>query len=58
MTVFIILGVLFIALVIIVPLVERSNFRMSDGQLGKLSRWILPLVVMMVIIQLVMYYIN
>ncbi|WP_198556525.1 hypothetical protein [Paraglaciecola sp. MB-3u-78] len=58
MTVLIILGVLFIALVIIVPLIERSKFRMSNEQMGKLGRWILPLVVIMVIIQLVMHYVN
>jgi uncharacterized membrane protein len=58
MTVLIILGVLFIALVIMVPLIERSKFRMSNEQMGKLGRWILPLLVIMVIIQLVMYYLN
>jgi hypothetical protein len=58
MTVLIILAVLFIALVVIVPLIERSNFRMSNEQMGKFGRWILPLLVIMVIIQLVMYYVN
>lgn len=58
MTVLIILAVLVIALVVIVPLIERSNFRMSDTQMGKLGRWILPLLVIMVIIQLVMHYAN
>ncbi|WP_293751457.1 hypothetical protein [uncultured Paraglaciecola sp.] len=58
MTVLIILAVLFIALVVIVPLIERSNFRMSNEQMGKMGRWILPLLVIMVIIQLVMYYVN
>jgi uncharacterized membrane protein len=56
MTVLIILGALFIALVVIVPLIERSNFRMSTEQMGKWGRWILPLLVIMVIIQLVRYY--
>ena len=58
MTVFIILAVLFIALVVIVPLIERSNFRMSNEQMGKWGRWILPLLVIMVLIQLVMHYAN
>jgi hypothetical protein len=58
MTVLIILAVLFIALVVIVPLIERSNFRMSSEQMGKMGRWILPLLVIMVVIQLVMYYAN
>ncbi|MBU3006002.1 hypothetical protein [Paraglaciecola arctica] len=58
MTVLTILAVLFIALVVIVPLIERSNFRMSSEQMGKLGRWILPLLVIMAIIQLIMYYVN
>lgn len=58
MTVLIILGVLFIALVVIVPLIERSNFRLSNEQMGKFGRWILPLLVIMVIINLVMYYVD
>lgn len=56
MKVLIILGVLFLALVIIVPLLERSNFRMSGEQMSKLGRWILPLLVVMVIAQLFMHY--
>lgn len=56
MTVLIILAVLVIALVVIVPLIERSNFRMSNEQMSKLGRWILPLLVIMLIIQLVMHY--
>ena len=58
MTILIILGVLFIALVIIVPLIERSKFRMSSEQMSKLGRWILPLLVIMLSIQLVMHYAN
>ena len=58
MTVLIIIGVLFIALVVILPLIERSNFRMSSEQMGKFGRWILPLLVVMMVIQLVMHYLN
>lgn len=58
MTILIILAVLFIALVVIVPLIERSSFRMSSEQMGSLGRWILPLLVMSLIIRLVMYYAN
>jgi hypothetical protein len=56
MTVLIILGVLFLALVIIVPMLERSKFRMSGEQMSKLGRWILPLLVVMIIVQLFMHY--
>jgi hypothetical protein len=41
-----------------VPLIERSSFRMSTEQVGRWGRWILPLLVIMVIIQLVMYYVS
>ena len=58
MAVLIILAVLFITLIVVVPLIERSKFRMSGEQMGKLGRWILPLLVIMVIIQLVMHYAN
>jgi hypothetical protein len=56
MTVLIIIGVLFLALVIIVPLIERSNFRLSNEKMSKISRWILPLLVIMVVIQLIRHY--
>ena len=56
MTVFIIIAVLFVDLVVIVPLIERSNFQMSESQMGKWGRWILPLLVIMVVVQLVMHY--
>jgi hypothetical protein len=58
MTVLIILAVLFIALVVIVPLIERSNFRMTTEQMGKFGRWILPLLVIMLLVKLVMHYAN
>ncbi|MFT4939777.1 MAG: hypothetical protein ACI88A_002822 [Paraglaciecola sp.] len=56
MTVLIIIGALLLALVIIVPLLERSNFRLSNEQMSKIGRWILPLLVVMVIVQLIMHY--
>jgi hypothetical protein len=56
MTVLYILGLLFIALVVLVPLIERSNFRMDAQQMGKFGRWILPLLVISIVIQIIMYY--
>lgn len=55
MNVLIILGVLFATLLIVVPLLERSKVRMSQESMAKLSRWILPLVLIMAVIQLVRY---
>ncbi|WP_199271618.1 hypothetical protein [Paraglaciecola sp. L3A3] len=56
MTVLLILGVLFIALVVLVPLIERANFNLSNQQMSKFGRWILPLLVISVVIQLIMHY--
>lgn len=56
MTVLIILGVLFVALLVVVPLLERSSFRLSPEQLSKMGRWILPLLIIMVALQLIMYW--
>lgn len=56
MTVLIIIAVLFISLIVIVPLIERSNFRMSNEQMGKWGRWILPLAIILIIVQMIMYY--
>ncbi|MFQ3237053.1 MAG: hypothetical protein ACI9C4_002628 [Paraglaciecola sp.] len=58
MKVLIILGVLFVALIVIVPLLERSNFRVSGDQMSKMGRWILPLLLIMVTVQLVMYWVG
>ena len=55
MTIFYILGALFLALIIIVPLLERSKTRISPENLGKISRWILPLLVIAIVIQLIRY---
>ncbi len=53
MEVLILLGVLFAALFIIVPLIERSKMRVSPETAGKISRWIWPLVMISLIIQLI-----
>ena len=56
MNVFIILGVLFIALIVIIPLIEKSNLRVSNESASKLSRWIWPLVGLMLVLSLFAYY--
>ncbi|WP_395342591.1 hypothetical protein PN836_001320 [Ningiella sp. W23] len=55
MNVFVILGVLFIALLVIVPLVEKSGLRVSNETAGKMSRIIFPLIIIALVIQLFMY---
>lgn len=56
MTAFILIVVLIITLVILVPLLERSKFRMSDTQVSKFSRWILPLCAVALVINIIMHY--
>lgn len=53
MTVLIILAVLFAALFLIVPLLEKSKYRMSDEEVGKISRWIWPLIGILLLVQLI-----
>jgi len=51
--VLIILGVLFLALIIVVPLIERSNMRISSETASKVARWIWPLIMISLVIQLI-----
>jgi len=50
-----ILGVLFLALIILVPLIERFGPRMSNEEQSKLSRYILPLLAVGLVLQLLFY---
>ncbi|BDX06275.1 hypothetical protein [Planctobacterium marinum] len=52
MTVFVILGLLFLALFIVVPLVEKHGKRHTPEELNKITRWIWPLVGIMLVLQL------
>ncbi len=52
----IILGVLLVALVIVVPLVEKFGHTRSPEQLQKLSRFIFPLIALLIIVQLIAYF--
>lgn len=52
MNVFVILGVLFVALLVIIPLVEKSGMRVSPETTAKLSRFIWPLLIIALVIQL------
>ncbi|MEM0910856.1 MAG: hypothetical protein AAGJ37_07750 [Pseudomonadota bacterium] len=53
MNLFIILGILFLSLLIIVPLIERSNIRMSNESMAKMSKWFLPLIAIIAIAGLI-----
>nr|WP_168710926.1 hypothetical protein [Ningiella ruwaisensis] len=55
MNLFVILGVLFVALIIIIPLVERSGLRVSNETASKLSKFIWPLIIIALIAQLIVF---
>lgn len=54
MTILLIITILFAALFIVVPLIERSKMRVSDEDVGKIARWVWPLMIILLLIQLVM----
>jgi len=52
MEVLILLAVLFGALALIVPLIERSKMRISNEDAAKWARWIWPLMIILIVAQL------
>ena len=50
-----IIGAIFLALIVIVPLIERFGPRLSQENMGKLSRLIFPLLAILLISQLLFY---
>lgn len=54
MTLLIILAVLFATLFLVIPLIEKSKVRISDEETSKISRWIWPLIMILLITQLIM----
>ncbi|MEQ3659769.1 MAG: hypothetical protein ABNH21_12530 [Glaciecola sp.] len=50
-----ILAVLFISLIIIVPMLEKSEVRISPETQSKIAKWIIPLLVVMVVVQLFLF---
>lgn len=58
MVVLTILGGLFIVLIILVPLIERIAKPMKDEEVSRISRWVLPLVALLLVVQLFAYWIN
>lgn len=55
-TMLVILGILFLALFILVPLMEKFGTKGNDQQLNKISRFIFPLVVLLAVLQAVNYF--
>jgi hypothetical protein len=54
MNLLIILAVLIIALMILIPLLEKSNFQIDPALTAKISRWIIPSLIFIGVLQLLM----
>lgn len=50
-----ILLILFVALFVMVTLLERFGKKQSEEEVSRLSRWILPLVGLLLVLQLIAY---
>lgn len=53
---FIILGTLFLALIIVVPLMEKFGKPHDNQDINRLSRWVFPLVALLILVQLAMHW--
>ncbi|MCH8497130.1 MAG: hypothetical protein LAT63_01510 [Marinobacter sp.] len=51
-----ILAVLFLALIVLVPLIERFSDRSQPQDYSNLSRWILPLMAVVIVLQMIGYF--
>lgn len=54
MTIIYILAILFVALFVLVKVLENSKMQISDESTSKLSRWFMPLVGVLLVVQLIM----
>lgn len=57
-TLLIILAVLFLALIIILPLIEKYAPKGEARNYGNLTRFIFPLVAVLIVVQLIWYYFS
>lgn len=58
MNVFILLIALFVALIVIIPLIEKSGVRFSDQHTAKIARWIWPLVMISMVVSLIYHLVR
>ncbi len=54
MTIIYILAILFVSLFVLVKVLENSKMQISDESTSKLSRWFMPLVGVLLVVQLIM----
>ncbi|MDN6320537.1 MAG: hypothetical protein L0J77_12285 [Marinobacter sp.] len=57
-TLLIILAVLFLALIVILPLIEKYAPKGEARNYGNLTRFIFPLVAVLIVVQLIWYYFS
>lgn len=57
-TLLIILAVLFLALIVILPLIEKYAPKGEARNDGNLTRFIFPLVAVLIVVQLIWYYFS
>jgi hypothetical protein len=50
-----ILAILFVALIVIIPMLEKSSVRISPQTQAKFMKWAIPLIVILLLVQLFMY---
>ncbi|HEA51132.1 hypothetical protein LCGC14_1895450 [marine sediment metagenome] len=55
-TLLIILAILFLALIVILPLVEKYAPKGEVRNFGNLTRFIFPLMALLIVVQMVRYY--
>ncbi len=53
MNVFIIIGILFVTLFVVVTLLEKSGKRYNEEETAKIAKWIWPLVGILLVAQLI-----
>lgn len=58
MNLLIVLVVLIVALLILVPLIERSGLGQNSPRLAAVSKWLLPLVGVSLLLQMAFYYLG
>ncbi|HET8802806.1 MAG TPA: hypothetical protein VFN01_16675 [Marinobacter sp.] len=55
-TLLIILGVLFLSLIVLIPLIEKFAPKGEQREFGNLTRYIFPLVAALIVLQMMNYY--
>lgn len=55
-TLVVILGILFLTLIIVIPLIEKFAPKGEQRNMGNLTRFIFPLMALLIVLQMISYY--